>query len=448
MGKTSSAYWNAFMETLPRDDLVKIQVRKFREVLKHAIKMSPMYREKFQNLGLNPEDVKSPEDIRKIPCTEKSELRESQECGGPYLYGKTLGTDIESLCSLHQTSGTTGRPVYVPDTYRSWQWRIEPWACMLYMMGFREKDRVFIPFGYNVYVAFWSGHYAAEKLGCEVIPGGALDTRARIQKMMELRASALFNTPTYGLHMAEVAKEMGINPSRDLGIRKMVCAGEPMPEATRRRLEALWSADVYNHIGGAETCGWAGMCAEKKDLHVLEPYFLVEILDRQTLSKPCVAGEEGVAVITPLFYRALPLVRFNTNDVMVLAKGACGCGRTSLRIERILGRSDELHKIRGVLFSPQAVEEIICGCFPDIVEHEIIVTRKFAMDEVTLRVEAHPSVKKDECEDIGKSLLEQIKVKTNLRFGLEWAKPGELPRYTLKAKRFKDLRSQEEVYGK
>jgi phenylacetate-CoA ligase len=439
-------YWNPFLETLPREELLKIQIRRFRQVLNHAIQWSPMYKEKFTGLGQTAEDVKSLDDVRRIPLTEKSDLREAQERGDPYPYGKTL-VEIEDLCSLHQTSGTTGRPVYVPDTYKSWQWRIEPWTCMLYMMGFRETDRVFIPFGYNVYVAFWSGHYAAEKLGCEVIPGGALDTRARIQKMMELRASALFNTPTYGLHMAEVAKEMGIDPARDLGIRKMVCAGEAMPEATRRRLEELWNADVYNHIGGAETCGWAGMCTEKKDLHVLEPYFLVEILDSRTLSKPSEPGEEGVAVITPLFYRALPIVRFNTNDLVLPAAGECGCGRTSLRIEKVLGRVDELHKIRGILFSPQAVEEVIFGCFPEIVEHEIIVTRNSAMDEVTLRIEVNPTVKKGEYERIGRSLLEQLKVKTNLRFALEWAKPGELPRYTLKAKRFKDLRSHEGIYG-
>jgi len=309
------------------------------------------------------------------------------------------------------------------------------------MMGFRETDRVFIPFGYNVYVAFWSGHYAAEKLGCEVVPGGALDTQARIQKIREVQATALFNTPTYGLHMAEVAKKMGINPAKDLSVRKMVCAGEPLPEPTRKKLEDLWNADVYNHIGGAETCGWAGMCTEKKDLHILEPYFLVEILDKETLSQPVDPGETGVAVITPLFFRAFPLIRFNTKDLMVLAKGTCPCGRTSLRIQRIIGRIDDLRKIRGVLFSPQSVEEVINEKFPEIAEYEIVVTRPSMMDEITLRLEAHPVVGKEDLDRIGKSLQQHLKAKTNLRFELEWAAPGELPRYTLKAERFKDLRS-------
>jgi phenylacetate-CoA ligase len=434
-------YWNPFLETLPRDELVHIEIKRFREAMAFAIKNCPMYRDKLKEAGISPEEIRTLDDIRKVPLTDKEELRRAQECGEPFLYGKTLATDLTEVCTLRQTSGTTGRPVYVPDTYRSWQWRIEPWTSMLYMMGFRERDRVFIPFGYNVYVAFWSAHYAAEKLGCEVVPGGALDTKARIQKIVEVRATAIICTPTYGLHMAEVAQEMGIDPARDLTVRKMVCAGELLSEPTRRKLEELWNADVYNHIGGAETCGWAGMCSEKKDLHVFEPYFLLEFLDRETLSTPVKLGEQGVAIITPLFFRAFPLIRFNTKDLMILAKGDCPCGRTSLRIEKIIGRIDELCKVRGVLFSPLSVEEVIRGKFPQILEYEIVVTRPSMMDEIMLRVEMDPSIREEEFKRLGPSLQQQLKNVTNLRFELQWCKPGELPRYTLKAKRFKDLRS-------
>jgi len=434
-------YWNPFLETLPRDELVQTEIEKFRQVMVFAMENSPMYREKFKEMGVTPEDIKSLDDLRKVPITDKEELRKAQECGEPCLYGKTLATDLMELSIFHQTSGTTGRPVYVPDTYKSWQWRIEPWTSMLYMMGFRENDRVFIPFGYNVYVAFWSAHYAAEKLGCEVVPGGALDTKARIQKIIEVQATALVCTPTYGLHMAEVARGIGISPAKDLTIRKIVCAGELLSEPARRKLEEFWNADVYNHIGGAETCGWAGMCTEKRDLHVFEPYFLVEFLDRETLSTSVKPGEQGVAVITPLFFRAFPLIRFNTKDLMILAKGDCPCGRTSLRIEKIIGRIDDLSKIRGVLFSPLSVEEVIRGKFPQILEYEIVVTRSSILDEIMLRVETDPTIRPEEFEQLGKSLQQHLKNVTNLRFELQWCKPGELPRYTLKAKRFKDLRT-------
>lgn len=147
---------------------------------------------------------------------------------------------------------------------------MEVWCHIHWMAGFWETERVFVPFGYSFYVAFWEGHYAAKKVGCEVVPGGALDTGGRISKMLEVGASALLNTPTYGLHMAQEAQGMGIDP-REIGIHRMLCAGEPTPQATRRRLEYLWGAEVYDHIGGTEPCDWAAMCLERYGLHIMEP---------------------------------------------------------------------------------------------------------------------------------------------------------------------------------
>ncbi len=231
-----SRYWNPFLETLPRDEMVGFQIKRVRKAMAFAKENSPFYKEKFSKVGVAPEDIKSLDDLRKLPLTNKEELRKAQEGHEPFLFGKTLATDLSELCTLRQTSGTTGRPVYVPDTYWSWQWRVEPWTSMLYMMGFRETDRVFVSFGYNVYVAFWSGHYASEKLGCQVVPGGALDTEGRIQKIREIRATALLCTPTFGLHMAEVAKAMGLDPARDFTVRKIVCAGSRF----RRQLGEDW----------------------------------------------------------------------------------------------------------------------------------------------------------------------------------------------------------------
>jgi phenylacetate-CoA ligase len=441
MTSGNKVYWNPFYETLSREAMEQIQLKRFRQVMDYVITYSPMYQEKFRQAGISAGDIKTFEDIRNIPLTGKDELRQAQESGDTFLYGKTLAADVTDVCTMRQTSGTTGRPVYVPDSYRSWQWRIESYAALLYMMGLRETDRVFIPFAYNVFVAFWSGHYAAEKIGCEVIPGGGLDTEARILKIREMQATALFNTPTFGLHMAEVARGMNIDPARDLKVRKMVCAGEPLPEPTRKKLEDLWNANVYNQIGTTETCGWASMCTEKRDLHVLEPYFLVEFLDPETRSRPVKPGEEGIVVITPLFFRSMPLIRFNTNDLMTLARGDCPCGRTSLRVEKISGRVDDLRKVRGVLFSPQSVEEVIRGNFPQVVEYEIVVTRPSIMDEILLRLETDAEIIGQDRERLGISLQELLKAKTNLRFDLEWCNPGHLARYTLKAQRFRDFRT-------
>jgi phenylacetate-CoA ligase len=272
-----------------------------------------------------------------------------------------------------------------------------------------------------------------------VVPGGALDTQGRIQKIKEVKATALMNTPTYGLHMAEVAKEMGIDPRRDLNIKKMISAGEPIPEPTRLRLEELWGADVYDHIGGTEPGGWGGMCSEKNGMHVIEPHYLFEMVDLETMSKPIPPGAKGVAVITPLCRRCIPLIRFNLKDVMMVMVEPCPCGRTSIRVNQIGGRVDDLRKIRGVFFSPAVVEEVIRGKFPEVVEFETHLTQEEVMPVLTLRVEFDPSIGESQWKELRVRMREQLKIRSNLTFEIEVVKPGGLPRYTLKSSRFKDL---------
>ena len=430
-------YWNPFLETLPREKLVEIELKNFRKYMRYAKEHSIFYRKKFE--GIEPEDLKTREDIKSLPPTDKEDLRIAQEREEPTIYGDILGVDLKEVSDFRQTSGTTGKPVYVPESYESWQWRVEIWCHILWMAGFREMDRVFVPFGYNVYVAFWEGHYAAEKLGCEVVPGGALDTKGRINKMMEVKATALMNTPTYGLHMAEAAKKMGVDP-KGIGIKRMQCAGEPLPQATRNMLEEAWGAEVYDHIGGTEPCAWAAMCRERNGLHIMEPFFLVEILDMETLSREVEEGELGVAVVTPLGRYSFPLVRFNTKDVVRRGTDGCPCGRTSMMISEVAGRTDDLRKIRGVLFTPVSVEEILRKEFPVISEYEIVVKKKGIMDEISLRAEPQEEMGADATAELTAKLTERLKMRTNLRFNIELAKPGKLPRYTLKSKRFKDLR--------
>lgn len=186
--------------TLPRKKLDHLELKNFRRYLRYAKEKPPFYREKYS--GFEPDDIVTKEDLKSLPLTDKEDLRIAQEKGNPTMYGDILGVEASEVSGFRQASRT--QPVYVPESYESWQWRVEIWCHIIWMAGFRESDRVFVPFGYNVYVAFWEGHYAAEKLGCEVVPGGALDTKGRINKMIELQATDLMNTPTYGLHMAEV----------------------------------------------------------------------------------------------------------------------------------------------------------------------------------------------------------------------------------------------------
>jgi len=432
-----SQYWNPLLETLPRERLFELEIKRFREQLAYAKNHSVFFHKKFKDI--EPEDIKTLKDIRKMPLVEKSELREAQEGKEPFPFGELLGVPFQEVSHFRQTSGTTGKPVYVPESYQSWQWRIEVWCQILWMAGFRDTDRVFIPFGYNVYVAFWEGHYAAEKIGCMVVPGGALDTQARIEKIMEVKATALLNTPTYGLHMAETAIKMGLDPKK-MGIKRMLCAGEPMPPATRKRLEEIWGAEVYDHIGGTEPCAWAAMCKARDGLHIMEPHFLVEILDPETMTREVAEGELGVAVVTPLGRRSFPLVRFNTRDMVIKGSDTCDCNRTSQKIKGVEGRADDLRKIRGVLFSPATVEELLRSEFKEINEFEIILQKKGVMDHVTLRVEPFDPMDPHKQQELANRLKERLKVRTNLTFDVTIAQIGELPRYTLKAKRFKDLR--------
>ena len=257
--------------------------------------------------------------------------------------------------------------------------------------------------------------------------------------MVEVKATALLNTPTYGLHMAEGTVEMGIDP-REIGIKRMLCAGEPLPRATRRCLEHLWGAEVYDHIGGTEPCAWAAMCRERDGLHIIEPFFLVEVVDMETMSREVDEGELGVAVVTPLGRRSFPLIRFNTKDLVRRGRDGCPCGRTSMMISETAGRVDELCKIRGVLFTPVSVEELLREEFPQVEEYEIIVERKGTMDKITLRVEPQEEMAGDALAKLSVRLSERLKIKTNLGFNINFALPGDLPRYTLKSKRFKDLR--------
>ncbi|MGZ3589444.1 MAG: phenylacetate--CoA ligase family protein [Thermodesulfobacteriota bacterium] len=432
----NNKYWNPIIETLPRERLQQIELKRFRELLRWAKDNSPFYGRKLR--GIEPEDIRTMEDVAKVPVTEKDELRAAQEGKEPYLYGDLLAVAPDRLSIFHQTSGTTGKPVYIPDTYESWQWVVEVWCYILYAAGFRSTDRVFLPFVYNVYIAFWQGHYAAEKLGCEVVPGGGLETKARIQKMKEVQATALMNTPTYGLHMAEVAKEMGLDPKRDLNIKRMISAGEPLPEPTRLRLEELWGAEVYDHIGGTEPGGWGGMCSEKKGMHVIEPHYLFEMVDLETMSRPIPPGTKGVAVITPLCRKCIPLIRFNLKDVMMVMDEPCSCGRTSIRVNQVGGRVDDLRKIRGVFFTPAVVEEVIRGKFPEVVEFETHLTQEEVMPVLTLRIEFDPSIGEGQWKELRARMREQLKIRSNLTFEIEVVKPGGLPRYTLKSSRFKD----------
>jgi phenylacetate-CoA ligase len=436
-------YWNPILETMPQEKLRALQLKKFQKIVQWAYDHSKFHRQLYAEAGMEPGDIKTFEDIAKVPEVEKAMMRDIQR-KDPFPYGDALCVPLEKVTEFHQTSGTTGQPVYQPDTWQDWEWWSESWSYIMYAQGFRDTDRIFIPFGYNIFVAYWAGHYAGEKMGCEVVPGGVLDTKARILKMQELEATAMMATPTYVLGMADAARrDLGLDPAKDLKISKILCAGEPGASipSTKKRMEEAWGAKVYDHVGATEIGAWGYECtAQPGGLHVNEALFLVEIEDIETGEIITEPGRRGKLIMSAFDREAQPCVRFDSKDIAEWAAEPCPCGRTFRWIKGgVVGRADDITKVKGVLLAPSAIEEVVRSFSELSDEFEVIVDKKGDKDDITLKVEVVPEAV-DQREEVEARLVDQLRLKTNLRYNLEFHEYNTLPRYLVKARRFKDLR--------
>ena len=441
----SAPYWNPYLETLPREKLEKLQLKKFQRIFKWAYENSKFHRALYKKVGIEPQDIKTLEDVKLVPKVEKSMMRDVQR-KDPFPYGDALCVPLDEVTAFRQTSGTTGQPVYQADSWRDWDWWSECWATLLWAQGYRPHDRVFLPFGYNIFVAFWAAHYASEKIGCETVPGGVLDTQSRILKMAEIRATAMMATPTYVLGMADVARtKMGIDPAKELGIRKITCAGEPgaLVPGTKKKIEDAWGAKVFDHAGATEIGAWGFECAcQPGALHINEAMFLVQVEDLESGEILTHPGSSGKVVITALDRLAQPCVRFDSKDVVELSDQVCECGRTyRLLPGGVIGRADDITKVKGVLLAPSSIEDVVRS-FPGLgSEYEVVVQKRGDMDYITLKVEVEdPSM--SDSKALLNGLKTELRVKTNLGYNIELFEPGALPRYEVKAKRFKDLRKE------
>ncbi|MCF8047666.1 MAG: hypothetical protein K9L19_09000 [Desulfarculaceae bacterium] len=442
MTTLQNTYWNPYLETMAPEQLRGLQLDKFRRIISWAYERSPFYRELYAGAGMEPGDIKTWEDVRRVPKVDKGMLKSAQEAD-PFPYGSRLCVPLDQVAEFRQTSGTTGTPVYQADTWQDWEWWAESWCYILWAQGYRPTDRVFIPFGYNIFVAFWAGHYAAEKLGCEVVPGGVLDTASRVLKIQELKATALMGTPTYMLNMADVAKNrLGIDPA-ELSIRRITCAGEPgasLP-STKKRMQDAWGAKVFDHAGATEIGAWSYECSEQcGGIHANEGLFLVEIEDPITgeiIEKP---GHKGKMIITALDRLAQPCLRFDSKDIIEWADEPCSCGRTYRVLKGgVQGRADDITKVKGVLLSPSAIEEVVRGFEELADEYEVVVERIGDNDKITLKIELNQEAQSQEQQVLAR-LKDQLRLKTNLGYQIQVHPLGSLTRYEVKARRFKDTR--------
>lgn len=439
-------YWNSVLETMAPEALRQLQLYKFKRIFTWAYERSRFHRALYDRAGIAPGDIRRMADVHRVPKAEKSMMRDVQR-KDPFPYGDALCVPLTEVTEFRQTSGTTGQAIYQADSWQDWEWWSECWSYVLWAQNYRSTDRVFLPFGYNVFVAFWAGHYAAEKIGCEVVPGGVLDTHSRILKIQEINATALMATPTYVLGLADTAKnKMNIDPAT-LGVTKITCAGEPGASlaGTKDRMEKAWGAKVYDHAGATEIGAWSYECtAQPGGIHVNEAMFLVEIEDVETgeiIEEP---GRRGKMVITALDRTAQPCIRFDSKDIIEWAAEPCPCGRSFRLIKGgVQGRADDITKVKGVLLSPAAIEEVVRGIDGLGDEYEVVVDKLGDIDRVKLKVELMPGLEdKDRVTALEAELRDQLRLKTNLGYRIEFYDYGRLPRYEVKAHRFIDLRKR------
>jgi phenylacetate-CoA ligase len=385
---------------------------------------NPFVRARWAAAGLtSADDLRGWDDFARLPLTTKPELVADQAEHPPF--GTNLTYPLDRYVRVHQTSGTTGVPVRWLDTQDSWDWWARCWGVVLRAAGLGPRDRIFFPFSFGLFVGFWAGFDGARALGALAIPGGGQDSPTRLATMRALDVTALVCTPSYALHLAEVARERGLDPAR-FAVRATVHAGEPgagIP-AVRSRIEQAWDARCFDHAGMTEVGAYGYECEAQAGLHVNEAEFVAEILDPLTGA----AAEEGELVLTNLGRVGSPAIRYRTGDRVRRAASPCACGRTFARLDGgILGRLDDMLIVRGVNVFPSAIEAVVRR-FPAVDEFQIEVFREGELDEVRVLVEV-------EEQAAATPVREALRQGLGIRVDVAPVPRRTLPRWELKARR-------------
>jgi len=425
------SYFNRAVETASREDLAVHQMSRMGVLLKELLASNPFYGTKLRDAGLtDAQMLSSLEDFKSLPFTQKSELVEDQESHPPF--GTNLTFSLDRYVHLHQTSGTTGKPLRWLDTRESWDWWARCWAAVYCAAGLTEADRIYFAFSFGPFIGFWAAWTGAEKIGALALSGGAQDSYQRLKNLIELQATVLCCTPSYALHLAEVARKEKIELKKS-AVRKIIVAGEPggSVPGTKARIEEAWGAGLFDHTGATEIGGHGMTCLGQCGVHLNEGEFLIEVIDPLT----AVPADEGELVITNLDRIGSPVLRYRTGDHVRINRDACECGRTFIRMEGgVVGRIDQMLIVRGVNIFPSSLESIVRS-FQRVQEFRIIVNEIDAMDELRIVVE----VSGDNPEDVVKAIGREAAHRLGLRVGVELAdKP--LPRFEMKAARVLDKR--------
>ena len=411
------------LQAASRDEIANFQLNRLRNGLRRALPGNAFYQRRLADLARQP--LADFADFTRLPFTTKADLVGDQSENPPY--GTNLSFPLRDYVRLHQTSGTTGHPLKILDTTESWDWWADCWTVILHAAGVTSDDIVYLAFSFGPFIGFWSAYEGAKRVGALVIPGGGQTSVQRLRSIMESQATVLICTPTYALHLAEVGRAEGIDTAAS-NIRVTIHAGEPgasIPN-TRRRIEELWGARAYDHIGMTEMGAYGFTCLNQDAVHVNEEEFIAEILDPAT-NEPVAEGERGELVLTNLGRWGCPAIRYRTGDLVQRGTRQCPCGRTYLRLPGgVLGRVDDMLIVRGVNVYPSSIEDVLRG-FPEIEEYRITRLKAGTMDEIELEVE---------CPEATVSAVEAaLRQAFSLRVPVRSVAPGTLPRYELKARR-------------
>ena len=429
-------YWETDKECMAREDLEQLQLERLQSTLYRVGTHVPFYKKKFDELKFNYDNVRSLDDLRRLPFTIKQDLRDN------YPYG-LFAVPLRDVVRVHSSSGTSGQATvvgYTRNDIKTWSNLV---ARVITAAGVTKNDVIQIAFGYGLFTGGFGLHYGAELVGTSVIPISSGNTKRQIQIMKDFKTTALVCTPSYALVMADTMMEMGINPN-GLSLRYGLFGGEPWSEGMRREINEKLGIIATDNYGLSEVMGpgVSGECLECNGLHINEDHFLLEILDPITL-EPVPEGEVGELVITTLTKEAFPMIRYRTRDLTRFIPGPCACGRTMRRMQRVMGRSDDMLIIKGVNVFPMQIETVLFEVEGVEPHYQIIVDRENHTDRITVLVEVMESIFFDEMKK-QRMVIDRIKSRLASALGLQvevkLVEEKTLERYEGKAKRVIDRR--------
>jgi len=426
-------------ETLPREEMEKIQLERLQKTVERVYTHSAPYRKKLDDAGVLPGDIKSLSDLARLPFTTKADFREN------YPFG-LFSSPKSDIVRLHASSGTTGKPTVVGYTVgdlATWRTLI---ARIVTMAGVTKDDTAQIAFGYGLFTGAFGLHQGLEEVGAAVIPMSSGNTEKQLMLMKDFGTTALIATPSYGLHIAEIAREKGIDPARDLTVRWGLFGGEGSTEAMRRELNVAWGMTATENYGMSELIGpgVSGECLAFQGMHISEDHFIPEIIDPSS-GKVLGPGEEGELVITTITKEALPILRYRTRDITSLHYEKCPCGRTSVRMAKIKGRSDDMLILGGVNVFPSQIEEVLLNTDGVGPNYQIKVFKKGYLDRIEVDVELLNTDLLDSFAEL-EALTGRVRGRLRSVLGIDskvnLVPPKSLQRFEGKAKRVIDLRKE------